>query len=340
MYGYKPNLTLDSILSKYGEESIFSMVFKEGVYPDRKYTAPYRTDRNPACYFEKVGGVLYFVDFANSKPSLNCFSFIRQVFQLNSFEETLLFIENNISKEDILKPKNFEATYRNIVKINRPIFIVRRDWDTNDAIYWKKYHISRLQLEEDGVAPILAYRSLNKVGVEFTITRPIGMYAYTDFPEGRKKIYSPKEDKFKKWFTNCTQNDIGGINKLEGKPYLIITKSYKDYRVLKNTLKNADVVWFQNEGQTPIASELKKLNFKKRRKVYIFFDSDSTGILRSKSLVEILKIGFNLKNVQSVHTPLALKKWDIKDPSDFIAKNKEEYTLFIQSINKKFITNN
>src|SRR5690606_14990145 len=153
------------------------------------------------------------------------------------------------------------------------------------------------------------------------------MYAYTGFNEGRIKIYRPYGDENSKWFTNCTQNDIGAINTLpqEGE-LLIITKSYKDCAVLRN--QDIDTVWFQNEGQIPSPTILRNL-CKRFKKVLVWFDNDSTGIKASKLVVSHINALLPGK-ARAIHLDVELLEKNIKDPSDLEAKKgKKELTKFL-----------
>ena len=142
-------------------------------------------------------------------------------------------------------------------------------------------------LIQDKVFPIELYRGLNRKGEYFSI-RPFDIcYAYTDFPEGKKKIYRPHSpNKEGKWYTDCSQNDVGCIDSLpdEG-DLLLITKAYKDCRVIRN--QGVFSVWFQNEGMFPSVEIIKNL-CKRFKKIIIWFDNDSAGLTNSKLLMDYI----------------------------------------------------
>ena len=156
------------------------------------------------------------------------------------------------------------------------------------------------------------------------------MYAYTDFKDGRIKIYRPYGTSESKWFTNCTQNDIGGIDSvIFSSKDLLITKSYKDYRVVKNLSINT--VWFQNEGMIPNATILKFL-CKKFKRIIIWFDNDEAGIRAAKLVASHIQSLFPGKVVICIHLDVDLLKEGIKDPSDLEAKKgKEKLINFCKS---------
>ena len=107
---------------------------------------------------------------------------------------------------------------------------------------------------------------------------------------------------------------------------LIITKSYKDYRVLKN--QGLNVCWFQNEGQVPNRLILEEL-IKHKSKILVWFDNDTTGIGASNLVKDI--INYIKPNLAcSVVLDPKLLNVGIKDPSDLLKKKgKKELEIFI-----------
>jgi len=107
---------------------------------------------------------------------------------------------------------------------------------------------------------------------------------------------------------------------------LIITKGYKDYRVLKNNGKN--VVWFQNEGMMPNDLILNHL-VNHFVNVIVWFDNDQPGITASekvKNHINTLVPG-KAKNLWLPERGLAV---GIKDPSDCIAIDKQYFHQFLK----------
>jgi hypothetical protein len=327
---YYPPLSSEEILNTIKEEDIFSIVIKEDINLIDKYIAPYREDNNAGCYFEEYQNRLYFIDWADfNNVQKNCFAFISKCYNLD-FLGTLEFITNyfKIEQEGELK-RDIIITKKTISsKIDRPIFIAKRDFNDKDKSFWLPYGITRKQLLEDNVFPITAYSSVSKKGNVFIINCYDIAYAYTEFKD-RIKIYRPKNSEYK-WYTNCTQNDVGNFNNLPSSgELLIITKSYKDCRVLRNL--GLVTIWFQNEGQIPNQLILKDL-VKRFKKIVVWFDNDSTGIGSSQMISSLLNSIVPNKS-KSITLPPILLRQNIKDPSDFIksfGKNKLE-----EFVNKK-----
>ena len=181
----------------------------------------------------------------------------------------------------------------------------------------------------DKVFAVQKYKLLNtKKGDVISRCYDIG-YAYTEFKDSKKKLYFPYREGKLKFVTSCTKNDVGGIKHLPpfGKQ-LIITKSYKDYRVLLNNGKN--VIWFQNEGMFPDIEILLSI-VKRFEQVIVFFDNDVQGILSSQKLVDIINSYFPSK-ANALWLSESLIRFGITDPSDLISKSGSiELKKFLQT---------
>lgn len=337
MYGYDAytSITEAEILSKVSEEEIFQIFIHEPIIvEDQLYVAPYRKDDNPGCWFTVFGGQLQFVDFAleGTIKNNNCFWFIAKCTGL-SYSDALEYIGNKLNLRNVVADRTFEIPENEIVSLdaverNKMVLISKRPFNIKDKLYWEKYGISRLQLEEDKVYPINSYRFTSRKGNLVTITPNDITYAYTEFEDNKVKVYRPKNKDFK-WLTNCGADDIGSINHLiEKGEILILTKSYKDCRVVRN--EGYSSVWLQSESMFPSKKVLKNL-CKRFKRIYVLWDNDSTGLSCGKSLTEHIN---TIKPNCATHIflPPRLLLEGIKDPSDLIAKKgKEELTEFLKT---------
>lgn len=343
MYGYniyRP-LTEEGILNRVSEEEIFQIFIKKPIKLDKEelYVAPYRNDSNPGCWFEYYEGQLQFVDFGIPEPikKNNCFWFISKCTGL-SYLESLEYInlyfglsnEGDLSfmKEEV-KPK---VTYVPKERDKR-IYYIKRLFTPEDKEFWGSYEISRSNLEEDKVFAIKLYRFQSKKGVTITVTPFDIAYAFTEFEGGRVKIYRPKADKKSKWLTNCGPDDIGSINHLPlFGDILVISKSYKDCRVLRNQGVNS--IWFQSESMFPNPELIKQL-CKRFDRIFVLWDNDSVGLSTGKMLTQYIN---SISPNKATHTflPPKLLLEKIKDPSDLIfSKGRQELLSFLE--NKKII---
>ena len=125
-------------------------------------------------------------------------------------------------------------------------------------------------------------------------------------------------------------NDVGGINSLVSfGRQLVITKSYKDWRVLKNIGLN--VIWFQSENMFPSISILQDLA-SRFTNFTILFDNDEAGIKAGEKLLNLL---FELQSgVRRVNVPFDLLEKGVKDPSDLRKRYGEVKLLDFLKTNK------
>jgi hypothetical protein len=196
------------------------------------------------------------------------------------------------------------------------IFFRIRQFEERDRLFWSPYEITFDQLRSDNVfAASMIKMYLPKRNAWSVFRPPYISYVIGGFEE-RCKVYSPTR-KRDKWLTNCTKNDVGGLKLIDNKSdHIIITKSYKDYRVIRN--QGYNTVWFQNEGMFPKTETLVLLSLFKR--IFIFFDNDETGFKASNSLKETL-----LQLTDSPVTNIFSPFFYLKDPSDILSvKGKRE----------------
>lgn len=344
MYGYREYVPLNTeeILKRVSQEDIFKIVIKENIVLDKGafYKAPYRTDNNGDCYFENYQGTLHFVDFADGESRYfvkNCFEFIVKAKKL-TYWEALQYINSyfklglgdsseEVKKENVENSLTVEESFYKNIKRDRTITYTPRLFNSKDKNFWEKYEITKQNLIEDKVIPITLYKSITKKGDSFIIKPFDIMYAYTDFSDSKVKIYRPNSpNKEGKWFTNCNQDDVGSIDFLPlSGDLLVITKSYKDCRVLRNQGINS--IWFQNEGMIPSVSIIKML-CKRFTKIIVWFDNDQTGLAKGKMIKDFINSIYPNK-ASHIFLPPKLLLEDIKDPSDCIYKNKPFFQEFL-----------
>jgi len=316
------------ILNIFSQEQIFELVFSFKPIIGLKVTSPIREDNNPDCFFRYYNGILYFIDFGSQlfignkvKIAFNCFELVQYAFNLNSRFQTLLFIKNKLNNTqlEIFFPAKSSS------KDTKPtsIFIEPRPFDVRDKNFWKKYQITSNNLIEDKVQAVAKFTITNHKGVNTNIEQGL-CYAYTDFEDNRLKLYRPFKKKFR-FISTCTKDDVGGIKTINyQKNYILITKSYKDYRVLKN--QNTNVIWFQNEGMFP-NKEILFTILKPFNQIFIFFDNDRQGNIASLRLKEYINSFLNIP----INT---LQLTNSKDPADFIHKyGKKQLVSFLNTHN-------
>jgi len=333
-------ISKEQILEYVSQEDIFQLVFGYKPIEYLHVTSPFRKDINPGCWFEVdvLTEKLRFVDFANKEvknrikmSNIDCFDAVTIFFKMPSFYHTLNFIKKELITNKKIKNKIFHREpAKKKVKKHTTITVNTRAFNYPDKVFWsKRYKITQKQLLSDKTFGVSKFKIDNpRKNINVIIPRTI-TYVYTGFQKDRKKIYSPYNTS-NKFITNCNQEDVGGINTLSFlKNFLIITKSYKDYRVLKNL--GLDVIWFQNEGAFPINKEFWK-TINKYSEIIVFFDNDRAGEEASEKLLDYLKKGF-FGITRRISFSKELLKQRIKDPSDSVHRKNIQYLI-------NFLTNN
>jgi len=273
----------ERLLSLFDEESIFKLVFNS--VGEGKITSPFRHDKHAGCYFYNSGNRLYFVDFADHKTHRDCFEAVKDYYHL-SFSEALDFIEKNVKTSENRKIKS---------KAKTELSFSKRGFNAYDKTYWSLFEITSAQLREDNVCAIKDY----------TVSRTkflIDEIAYSIYNKGNIKLYFPLRKDFR-FITNCGKDDIGGLPIRKDCETIVITKSYKDYRVLTNI--GLTVIWLQSETLIP-HEQLNKI-LENKSKVVIIFDNDRVGIEASSRLKTFLG-----QRAIEIRTPQK------KDPADFV----------------------
>lgn len=319
-------INVDFILNNYSQEEIFSIVF--GRFKVEEYMiSPFRKDNYAGCFIQYYNNKLWFVDFGDSNHHRDCFEIIMDKYKL-TLQESCLFIHNyfksfkrpTIADYSEVKYKSKKS------KNNFDIEFKVRNFNIQDQKYWTQFYIKKQQLIEDNVFPLIWYKTKGFFPNDFVVRPDDIAYAYTDFISKNVKIYRPlTKVKKHKWFTNCNQNDIGSLSKLpETGKDLLITKSYKDCRIIRNQGFNS--IWFQNEVCVPDISIL--YNFHLRfQNIYTLFDNDRQGVEYSIKIKEVFKTNFN-SDIKNIFIP----DENCKDSGMYIKKiNEFQFKKFLKN---------
>jgi DNA primase len=284
---------------------------------------------------------MWFIDWAEpirKKQHRDCFNMVQDHFGVSFYKA--LEIVNDHFKLNLLAGHHDDSDYvierrKQIIEISQKkknkhamSFKARMFNSQGDKEYWSAYEISRSDLIKDNVFPIIWYKLYSKKLQSDVVIRPqTRAYLIANFDE-RLKIYTPDKKGKGRWATNCTSDDIWGYNELPIRgEKLIISKSYKDWRVLRNQgVEN--VIAFQNEGMHPNLEILNTLlnNFKE---IIVFFDNDRAGIEAAEKLVDKIN-GISPRKARSIHLKESLQRNKISDPADLMRiKGKKPLTNFL-----------
>jgi hypothetical protein len=340
MYGYAEftPLTEEEILKRVEQEDIAEMIlgYKPVLYQFIKSPIKLRwkKDNTPGARFEMWNGRLFFIDFGDQPTHRVIFKFVADYYGVKFFEALKIINEyfelglGEHSKVIIPKPVIEHQIYNSPEKQRTDIIYKPRPFGKIDKEYWMPYEISRNNLIEDEVVAAVWYKFYSNKVNRWVVQRPTDpTYIFTEFKE-RVKVYRPLHNHKHRFITNCTENDIGGYNQLPISGHnLIIKKSYKDHRVIKNQ-GLANVIWFQNEGCVPSESII--INLCKRfDNIYIFFDNDQAGIEAAFKLTAIFNSHYPEKTLP-IWLPEDLLSIGIKDPAELQKKKgRKELNQFL-----------
>lgn len=338
MYGYnsdclnlKGYINKETLLKYVTQEEIFEYVF--GAYPEEyEYIlSPFREDKSPRCFFSyDKEEILWFNDFADNRiinkircNKIDCFNAVQLKYHLPNFYQTLEFIKTKILKADKSINKVKSQVPKRIIKNSRSkIFINPTNFTKLDYDYWMQYGITLDQISKDKVFSISHFKIVHEFKENASFETSDLAYAYTDFKLNRIKIYRPNREKNLKFYTNCSKNDVGGWNLLPEKgPILIITKSYKDWRILTNN--NVLSIWVQNEGMIPKEEIIVDL-LQRFDNIYLLFDNDSPGVIASDKFIKYCN-NFKINEVKQLFIPFIYSKYGITDCGDLVSKKAEIY---------------
>lgn len=301
------------LLRNVNQLQIWSYIFGYQVELNTKYCNPLRLDKNPKCTLDYLGNNIVLKDWS-----------VREYHNINIIEATKR--KFGISYIDALNKILELNVYGNSYKHKAPEYIKDRSknfkfkleahtvpFRQKDKDFWSYRGVSSQQLKEDNIKAVDMYRC-NSRKYPCELFYFYSKLAYLDrFNSGNMKIILP--DTEIRFITNSNEEDLGGIWTYDN-PQLIISKSYKDYRQLKNLGYNT--IYTMNEGCIPKSLIEICTKFKD---VVIFFDNDLPGLTASA------KLKTYIPNSRTVSIPL-----------DYGCKDPDELKIMYQDI--KLIINN
>lgn len=297
MYGYEElnEITPEQVLQKVSQEDIFKLVFKcpieEGV---NKYKSPFRDDKKAGCRFERrEDGALIFIDFGESRGRThrNCFGAIMDYETVNLDtaikivckhfnipNDSAEYLDTKIGYNKQHKDEDNVSTQETIITYNKI------PYEKANKFFWLQFLIQEEHLLEDYVFNSDGFTIDSRKGKR-TI-KVFGHCYVIDFLDA-VKIYQPYSLTHK-WITNCYEDHIGNIDNLPATgDRLVIAKSYKDHRVVRNLGVEENVIWFHNEGTIPSFYILRNL-VSRFKEIVVFYDNDEKGMIEAMKLVNLL----------------------------------------------------
>jgi len=315
MYGYSSGLTKEELFQTVSQEAVFRHVF--GDFQVNNYIcSPFRKDDDPGCWITWIGNRLMFKDHG-SYTFLDMIGIIQTKYNLD-FNTAINFIADSKFEgepEYTKKGRKRESSFT--------LEFCPKPFDKYAKQYWQQYNITSSQLIEDNIFATAWFKYKNTSDQWINVSPHAKEATYTISMKQSLKICRPfVKNKKHKWITDANKNVIGGLHKL---PYLgeqlVITKSYKDWRVLTNMGLTA--IWLQNEGQVPDSEVLNPI-ISMFDNTVIWFDNDDAGKRASDKLSTII-------GADQIFLPTIEK-----DPADVV---KAGDTQFLQNFIFKYLNN-
>lgn len=290
---------LASIEAAVGHSILFDKKTEKG-YISHPYKSPFRFENNASSFYIICkDNIIRFYDFGNRQEwGLTTVSLIAKLLNISK-KEAIDYIFNTPAKETIHDLESATELSHTELKVVCKDFISKDCWEYMTAI-----GVSQLPKE---IVEVKYYVIENNESTKLIIPKSLCLAYYFE-ESGHYKIYSPHE-KTHKFITNTDINDMFGFNYMpffsKRKP-LIITKSFKDWAILRNLGYQA--IALQSEGCKIPTDKLKEIQ--KFKKAVLLLDNDSPGINAAKKYQQDYGLAYT-------YYPLNL---GVKDTADLFKK--------------------
>lgn len=337
MYGYVEHieLTPEQILQKITQEQIFEWILKAPFNFGERYCSPLREDKNPDCRFEeRPDGAIVFVDFGErlltGHTHRSCFGMVMDAYNVTMSGAIRIICQHfglSTNVQDYGEVSKVVYDRKENIKTETTLNYDKKEFTKSDVIFWSQFLIRPEHLIEDNSFSVARFSIRNHKG--YRVITPYKHCYVFDFID-KMKIYQPYSEKYK-WITNCDEDNIGNFDNLPptGRE-LIIQKSYKDHRILRNLILGLNVIWLQNEGCVPSMDILKNL-VERFEYITIFYDNDEDGRKAAQKLCDVFNM-IKESCARTVFLPERRKHKQLygkflKDPGEFINKEGKQDLL-------------
>ena len=282
MYGDIPEGRINCSVQE--QLDVWSQILGRQVDLKELITSPFRSDNTPKCYLYEYDSVVLFKDWGY--PQYNKYTIWKAIQHYGyTFGEA-----NQMIFDYINSGKPIRITYQ-------PVKSSKRKRKDSSNIEFESYikngkHVFtkkvRDYLELRGITLNQLYsdggRSVQNLWINGSLITPKEPCIALTFPDGKFKIYSPLEEDYK-WMGTVDRNSIWIWNRDKKKG--ILTKSWKDGRIIFNNTIEYNVYSFQNEGVLPEDSIVLE-TFKGIEELIIIYDNDEPGINASIRICDYL----------------------------------------------------
>lgn len=294
---------------------------------------PLRIDNHAGCWLSfSLRNPRYIVlnDFADKKfHGINIFEAIMQKYNVPFKRSISIIYEQYIYKNNITLRKKPRLHYKKTSSFVFKLNYKAKNFTKKDKQYWEPMGISSKQLDKDLVVSVKDFTYNTRYNPKtFFYEKPFDP-CYSYHVNDHIKIYRPFMSGLHKWKSNCTEKDIP-IDHLREDEFLIITKSYKDHRILRNL--GYESTWVQSEGAL-IPLDLIKIFSKNYKHVIILYDNDKGGRKAAKSIVSYCNqvVGYTQFYSLFYEDEFDTAEHFLKDGADYITETIENGLQEMQS---------
>lgn len=281
----KKKYTLEGILEHYSEYDIFKHYLGHFIIGELTDN-PKETQRTPSFLVSDRSGHLMYKDFSDESVKGNVVEFIKWMHPGKRYGEALEAVVNDLGGSGVIRtsspPKRKNKAF---------IQVTQRPFDTADLEYWKGYHQTKRDLEENGIYAVKSYNINGTRRVIPPTDLAYGYLNYDDHGEAFWKIYRPLADKHHKWLYSGSNTFIHGLEnmKLPGKG--IITKSYKDYLVIKKIITRLCAT--QSESLDCFTKHsIEVICWQGEENNFLGYDNDEAGIKARNSVLKVHRFSY------------------------------------------------
>lgn len=243
-------LTMDAVLEKLSDYDIFHYYMPTKAWELNQVTfSPFREERNPSFLIGNKRGYISYIDFGDTSKRGDCFSFVKQLYNLSTLDDVLRLIDRDFklgitSGVDTGEYKKIVGEYKQpeVTKRNSLIQVVTRKFTFEELDYWAMYSQDITDLRKNNIYSIKKLFLNKKI---FYLKDTDLRFGY--FYDGYWKIYRPFNNKKEKWMPNNVPiTTMDGKENIKGCNVAFINKSKKDHMVISKVFPCSCAV--QNEG--------------------------------------------------------------------------------------------
>lgn len=296
----KERHTLEGILLKVSEYDIFKHYIGGDFILNDLIENPWESQNTPSFLVSDRTGHLTFRDFSDTSIRGNLTEFLKRCHPGKNYDEILTAVVQDLGTERM-------PSIRTPPKRKGPalIQVTRKPFDEQDLSYWKLFYQTRRDLEGSDIYAIKSYRvngtlfriPAGEVAYAYLFTKSDGDFCW--------KIYRPfAKIRKDKWRYSGPNDLMYGLENLKQPGKAIITKSLKDYLVLRKVY--GKVAGTQSEALESINERNQILLCEsvggECNHIYINFDSDEPG--KKASNLITAAYGFSHINVPDEYAPI------------------------------------